>query len=186
MFITGFDKFACIGESISCMVDGFHCVATLIADNDRTPPWERAEGCGVVTPWVTRAKKPGERVLNRDGSSYRFFDYAETIREAKRDGWGPREKFNGESERQRTARAVQEAWRFLKSWCDDEWHYVGIVVTVSREEIELGAARTYGLECNAPASDNSHLLEAANEVLTEALANARDKLAKLVTGSVDG
>jgi len=44
MFRKHFERTVMDGDSITCNVDGFHCVATLHYDDDTTPPDERQEG----------------------------------------------------------------------------------------------------------------------------------------------
>lgn len=44
MFTQHFDKFACDGDTITCTVGSFDCVATLHRDDDSTPPDERQDG----------------------------------------------------------------------------------------------------------------------------------------------
>ena len=56
-------------------------------DNDGQAPWEKSEGHGVVSEWGTRDKRAGELVLNTDRGSKRFYDFAETMKIARRDGW---------------------------------------------------------------------------------------------------
>lgn len=72
-----------------------------------------------------------------------------------------------------------------RAWERDEWHYCGVVLSVSRDGVELDghAASLWGIERNYPGSDNSYLLEVANELLPEALNVARDKFASLSTNA---
>lgn len=44
MFTQKFNRFVCEGDSITCEVDGFECVATLYCDDDTSPPDERQDG----------------------------------------------------------------------------------------------------------------------------------------------
>lgn len=44
MFIEKFRKFVCDGDSISCVVDGFDCKATIYCDEINDAPWERYDG----------------------------------------------------------------------------------------------------------------------------------------------
>lgn len=72
--------------------------------------------------------------------------------------------------------------RILQAWKDDKWFYCGVDVTVKRHGVQL--TRQYqhalwGIECNYPDTDKSYLTEVANELLQEALVDARDVLAKL-------
>lgn len=100
-------------------------------DYDMGPPWEELEGHGVVTDWTTRGKRPSELVLNSDGRGrYRYYDFAASVRVAKRDNWGCREDSQGMTRKQIAAHAVQEDYRRLRAWCEDDWHWVGVVVTL--------------------------------------------------------
>ena len=69
-----------------------------------------------------------------------------------------------------------------KAWFDDDWFYCGIVLTVWKGEVKLTdhAASLWGIECNYPDSDNSHLSEGANELLGEAVDEAKRLLDTLL------
>lgn len=63
------------------------------------------------------------------------------------------------SDRAYRAFAAKRDYERLKAWCDDKWHYVGVIVTDSDGNRES----LWGLE-----SDNeSYLLELANELLAQ-------------------
>jgi hypothetical protein len=94
----------------------------------------------------------------------------------KEAGWiGSSDK--AEFERQRAI-----ARETMKAWKADEWFYCGVSVTVEREGVcligEYGHA-LWGVECNYPGSDNSYLAEVANELLPEAVCEARRVINKL-------
>jgi hypothetical protein len=76
-----------------------------------------------------------------------------------------------------------QALAVRNAWFRDEWHYVGVVLSVSKRGITLDrhAASLWGIECNYPGGDNSYLTEVANELLPEALAEGKKQLAKLCT-----
>lgn len=99
-------------------------------DPDMGPPWEEHDGHGPVSEWTTRDKKPGERVLATDGSHHRYYDFAEAVEIARRDGWGPGDRKPGETAEQATVRAVEEDYEHLRRWCADEWKWCGVVVTL--------------------------------------------------------
>lgn len=64
-----------------------------------------------------------------------------------------------------------------KAWFDDEWFYCGIVISAVKsdgwENNHLDSL--WGIECNYPNTDNSYLLEVANDLLTEYLENLKDE-----------
>lgn len=74
--------------------DGAQFRVTFPYDDSSEAPWEREEGHGPVSEWRRghygeRARKaPGERALCIDGHAARFYDFAEAVRIARRDGWG--------------------------------------------------------------------------------------------------
>jgi len=57
----------------------------------------------------------------------------------------------------------------------DEWTYCGVVLSVSRNGVELDdhAASLWGIEMNYPGSDNSYLTDVANQLLNEAIESAK-------------
>lgn len=74
------------------------------------------------------------------------------------------------------------AERVMKAWQNDEWFYCGVCVVIAYQDVQLTGTydhALWGVECNYPDSDNSYLLETANELLSEALDAARAKLADL-------
>lgn len=79
------------------------------------------------------------------------------------------------SARAYAANAARADYEYLRAWCNDDWHYVGVIVTASRNGIELGEASLWGIE----SSDSSYLLETANELADEALTDARAAIAAL-------
>jgi hypothetical protein len=177
-----FDRFVCSGDSVELEIDGFTVTATVHHDDCSEAPWDREDGHGPVSDWTTSDKRPGERVLSSDGPHKRFYDIAEATRIAKRDGWGAPGVSEGMTAGQKAAAAVEADFRALKAWCNDDWAYCGIVLTVEREGVTLTddfAHALWGVEYNYPGSDNAYLSEVAGELLSEALDDARAVLARL-------
>lgn len=71
------------------------------------------------------------------------------------------------------------------------WSYVGLIVTASRDGIELGSASLWGCEYgDMPGviewvSPLSHIDDDYSDVIDEAIAAARESLAKLIAGATD-
>lgn len=60
----------------------------------------------------------------------------------------------------------------IKRFYDDEWHYCGIVISAERNGwVKENLASLWGIELNL--GDNSYLLEVANDLLEEAILEAR-------------
>lgn len=145
-----------------------------VADNDHGAPWLNEDGHGVISDWTTRDKSPGELVLNSDRSSKRFYDFAETCRIALRDGWGARDAEPGMSKRQIAALAAREDYERMRAWCNDEWHYVGVVVTLlDIEGNETDAVQSlWGIESDA----GDYLSETACELADNCIYEIRERL----------
>lgn len=164
-------------------------VLAIVNDEDCDAPWERSEGHGPVSDWTSRAKAPGERVMNTDGPSKRYYDWAAAIQIAKRDSWGlspeavaaltaklGRQPTKGEV----TAESVRLDYEFLRDWCNDRWNYVGIVLlemshdeyrsaefAADNPDYQKQAAALWGIESNA----TDYIQETVLELFSEALTN---------------
>lgn len=189
IFKTNFDSFVCDGESITAEHDGFKLRAICERDDDGKKPWDD-DGHGPVSDWTGRAKRPGERILNTDGDSYRYYDFQEAVKLAKRDGWDS-PPYNTGTAGERAVRAAEADFNTIKAWLDDKWDYCGICVEVSRAGVVLCEKyenALWGIERNYPATPvatrNHYLAEVANDLANAALESARAKLAELGTDSL--
>lgn len=69
----------------------------------------------------------------------------------------------------------------VQRWKNDEWFYVGVVLSVSRNGVELSdhAASLWGIDCNFSDTSNTYLSEVAQELEAEAIANARREVVRI-------
>ena len=69
----------------------------------------------------------------------------------------------------------------VQRWKNDEWFYVGVVLSVSRNGVELSdhAASLWGVDCNFNNTSNTYLSEVAQELEAEALETARAEMARI-------
>lgn len=171
--VTDMPTFEHMGQIIER--DGFTITARIEHDDNTESPWCRENGHGDVSEWTNRDKKAGEMVLNSDMGSYRYYDYAGAVKIALRDGWGIANPPEGATRRQIAALAAREDFERLRRWCNDDWSYVGVVVTVSAKGVELGSASLWGIESDA----GEYLVEVANELLPEAMEEARKRIVDL-------
>ena len=73
------------------------------------------------------------------------------------------------------AKAALADYERLRRYCDGHWSYVGVIVTASRDGIELGHASLWGLESDA----GDYLTDTANELADEALDEAKVTLTRI-------
>lgn len=124
--------------------DGVRLKIDIVPDDAMGAPWEEHDGHGVVSGWTTRDKRPGEMVLVSDGSAHRLYDFAESVKIARRDGWGAPSE--GGTPRERAHRAALADYRWLRGWCNDEWQWVGVVVTLEAPDDAPRESSLWGLE----------------------------------------
>lgn len=149
--------------------DGTKAVARTERDDDMGPPWKEHDGHGPVSDWTTRNKRPGERLLHSDGGSKRYYDFAEAMRIAKRDGWGLGEKDMARlthrlgrtpTKGEVTAAAVEQDFERLRGWCNDRWHWIGVIVKLEDADGRLIAQDSlWGIE-----GDTDYWQEVAAEI----------------------
>lgn len=99
-------------------------------DDDMPAPWDHCDGHGPVTGWLSRNKRPDELVLNTDRGQKRFYNFKEACAIALRDGWGCKELDGTETPRQKAAKAAMADFEYLRAWCNNDWSYVGVTVTL--------------------------------------------------------
>jgi hypothetical protein len=143
-----------IGEAWTFTHNGQSFKAKIEQDTDLGAPWEEHDGhCPVQrvahnygSQWGD-SKKPGELVFHRgDRREYSYMvDMPECIALALADGWGAPDsdvaRFVAKHGRQPTKRetavlAVLADIEFLRGWCADDWHWVGVMVCPIGEDGE--------------------------------------------------
>lgn len=151
--------------------DGYSVVVKLDCD-DIGPPWENSDGHGPISEWTTRDKAPGERVLCEDRSHKRFYDFAEAVKIARRDGWdSPPYKTGTPGER--AARAAEADFAFLRGWCTDQWRYHYVSITLRYRGTEINEDDCGGIE-----SFNDHWREWVAEQVNDMIRVHKDERAE--------
>lgn len=130
-------------------------------DESHGSPWTEEDGHGPVSNWRSReSKRPWERILCEDRRSVRFYDMREATKIARRDWIDATKPKPG----QRAAEAAESDFQRLRAWCNDQWHYVGVVVRpicpCCGEPIDSAAQSLWGIESDA----GDYLEEVAREL----------------------
>ena len=132
------------GETIA-LEKGYSAIVKIMRDEDGGEPWKNEDGHGPVSEFERRSKRPGELVLNEDRDWKRFYDFAEAVKIARRDGWDTK-PYNTGTAGERAHRAAMADYENLRGWCNDEWHYIGVIVTVYRHGAEIASDSLWGIE----------------------------------------
>ena len=111
-------------------INGYNFIIVNELDDEFTP-WEYCDNeAGLVSDWKRRDKKPGELILNTDGKFKRFFDYQAACKYALKYQWGSRDALPCDTKKQIASKAALNLFNYLRSWCDDEWKYRYIEITL--------------------------------------------------------
>lgn len=155
-------------------------------DDDGSPPWSRADGHGVVTEWIRPDQAPeGARELCREHGTARYYDWRASLEIARRDKWGlsdqDRRRLEVKYGRELTAEevtraAVEQDYQFLRGWCQDDWEYVGVAVTVDGTGLR---ASLWGIESIAESYIEEVARELADQILDEDLEPKIEELQRL-------
>src|SRR3954451_1982317 len=125
MFTQNFGSHVSDGDKITCEVDGFTCTATIHDDSWMGNPWTEHDGHGPVSDWRPKESQgPGERVLFQSSGLCVFYNFAEAVKIAKRDGWGSKGD-DGLTPGGKATRAAEADFDRLKAWVNDEWSWCG-------------------------------------------------------------
>lgn len=167
------EKFALFNSIIETARDehGRFFRARIEQDESSEAPWENSDTHGSVSQWYrSRDKSPGERILCSDGGMVRFYDMQESMRIAKRDGWACQHDEHT-TKGERAACAVEADFQYLRNWCEQNWWYVGVIISLHQEidgeiiEIADHLASVWGIESDSI----EYLNETADDLLSEAL-----------------
>ena len=145
-------------ESFRLKAHGERFTVHIESDGSSGAPWEGIGLRGFVrSVRDRREKRPGERPL---GGDY-LYDWQAAMERALREEWGVAGgSLPGETARAYAARAVQDDFNHLRAWLNDEWHYVGVVVTDRHGE----EASLWGVEYSGCAKCDEYIGEVARNL----------------------
>lgn len=155
--------------------DGLTFRVTLEPDYDHGAPWNEDVGHGDVRYTGDRgcnpAKLPGDLILRSDSDGTLLYDFAGACRIALRDGWGARDAEPGMTKRQVAALAAREDFEHLRAWCNDQWCYVVVSLTLLDLDGISTAFCSYlgGVYCDGGEIDEAaYLVDMANDIIADA------------------
>lgn len=129
--------------------NGWYYDIEVAYDNDAAAPWERCDGHGVVTGWQSRDEYKDEWVLNSERYSYRYYDFKASLALSLKDGWDAPPYAQG-SKLEQAVRAVRADYEYLRRWCNDDWWYVGIIVTLyDEQDVEIDSESCWGYDSDS-------------------------------------
>ena len=148
-----------------------------VYDTDADAPWDCGDGHGPVSDWTSNPKAPGQMVLCSDRRMHRYYDFAEAVKMARRDGWDTK-PYGTRKPGERAHAAAMADYNYLRRWCDQQWWCCGIVVTLLDADGEPDVdASLWGIEDGLPDMADYHeevIGELINECLSQITATVGD------------
>lgn len=134
-------------DSYFINVEGHEFTVNIDFDDATGAPWEESDGHGIVREGRAHAgyriegKRPGERVLHREGSSVWFYDEQQTTKKALKEGWSTTyiASPDGMTRRQLAALAVEEDFQYLRGWLKNDWYWC-VVQVVAVHDVNYHAS----------------------------------------------
>lgn len=166
-----------INETVT--LKGLTFRVTCETDCDMGPPWKEHDGHGEVREVRTFGgkpeKRPGERVLHTDRYAAWFYDWQGAMSTAKRDRWGLCDDEKAElaeklghapTAGEITTEAVQRDFDHLRGYCNDDWSWVTVYVTLlDTDGAPTGETESLGgIESNSADYINECALELVAEI----------------------
>ena len=150
-------------ELIDTLQCGRHTFNVYVSPDDSgDAPWDN--DCiydGVVSAWSRDSKRPYQRILSEDRGSKRYFDVRRYIAVAVSQG----------CTRKQAAEQLEKSFAHLRAWCNDQWHYVGVIVErVDADGEDLESDSLWGIESD----DKDYILATAAE-MAGSMATIADK-----------
>lgn len=155
--------------------NGWQIKVEIEYDSDTQTPWEACDGMGVVKRCHGRPDEAYENwILNQDRGWYRYYDWKATLPEALKDGWGAAPYGEG-TKKERVLRAMRSTYEYLRRWCNDQWHFVGLIVTLLDENgDELDEDSCWGMD----SSNEAYLCSEARSWAAAMIRNQRELVRK--------
>lgn len=154
--------------------------------DDMTPSWEDDCGAGIIRTsshfYGRPAKQPGEVIIHEDRGTYWIYDFAGTVKKAKKEGWGlcdeEEMKLGHKLGRIPTkADIIKEAvCRDLarhRGWLRQDWWYCGVCVRIIGPDGEPEGGE-YDHALWRVESDGDYWKEVAGELTSEILSERRE------------
>lgn len=143
-------------------VDGYAFAVDIVPDEMSGAPWDNMTTLGDVSKWRdAESKRPGERILGTDRHKALFYQFADAVANGRAQGLSGID----------AAASATNEFDYLRRWCNDDWHYVGVVVRCIEFDVDdkRYGASLWGIESDGGAYLEEVAIELAREVISEQL-----------------
>ena len=146
----------------------FRCIVNY--DNDYGMPWDEQDGHGIIrearSVYGRPDKKPGERILHVDGCDYWIYDFQETLKIAKNEGWGSNKETPEMTKNQKAEAAVISDMEYCRDFLTGRRYWVFIeVYRINDNGQQIGESEFLGgIDSGYSHEDDEYLKECAGEL----------------------
>lgn len=124
------------GENTVALPNGWSLKFEIQRDDDSHEPWKECDGHGVVS---SRYEEGFWSLGNQ------YYDWKASLKIAKRDRWGCKPYDSSTA-----MDAVKADYEFLRRWCEDDWWWIGCIVTLYDEHgDELNSESCWGFDSDS-------------------------------------
>lgn len=120
------------GKEITDLPNGWKINVEFQRDEDTGAPWKECDGHGKVYETRYREDHMDDWELNSERGWYRYYDWKDTLPIAIRERWDAAPYHTG-TKHEQAMRAMKADCEYLRRWCQDDWWYVGMIVTLLDE-----------------------------------------------------
>jgi hypothetical protein len=139
------------GDKVTELPQGYSVKVEFQRDNEGRAPYEESDGHGVVVR--ERSRREGEHweawLLYSERHTYIYYDYEQTLPRAIKDGWNTSPFNDGLDERAKAYKAMRADYEFLRRWFNDDWWYVGLIVTLYKDGTEIAEESVWGIDSDS-------------------------------------
>lgn len=156
---------------------GYNFSATVQEDDY---PHLEDESHGPIIFGLTRDKRAGYMVLKQEGPRVVYYDFAQAVRQARKENWGAWDALGMDTPGQIAHKAAMADFRHLKRWFNDEWRYVVVTVELlDKEGVPVGIHNTLGGIYDEVGEDlTPAIVEIADDLIASSLKPGQSEVTK--------
>lgn len=156
---------------------GYNFSATVQEDDY---PHLEDESHGPVIHGLTTDKRAGYMLLKQEGTRAVYYDFAQAVRQARKENWGTDNALYADTPGQIAHKAAMADFRHLKRWFNDEWRYVVVTVELlDKEGVPVGIHSSIGGIYEEVGEDLTPVfVEIAGDLITSSLKPGQTEVTK--------
>lgn len=153
------------GDSFEFMRGEIKHTCEILADDFSGYPWDEEDGHGIIECRTSSEKRPGELLIHKSRSSCLFYDFEESVKIAKRDGWGCEFITDDMTPKQKASVSAMADYEYCLAFAEQDWQWVMLKVFQSDSCPHCGCSEFMGPVASFETKES--ILEMAHELAAE-------------------